>query len=94
MSQYKSQSKVQCSHKVMFINLIEHLMERLNNQIDHPLVDWIRHSTLLDVLTLRTADNDSDHYLMMAKVRKRLIVSKQTTHRLRKERFNLKKLNS
>jgi hypothetical protein len=30
---------------------------------------------------------------MMAKIRERLAVSKQTTHRIHMERFNLKKLN-
>jgi hypothetical protein len=35
----------------------------------------------------------SDHYLVVAKVRERLAVSKQTTHRVHMERFDLKKLN-
>jgi hypothetical protein len=39
------------------------------------------------------ADWDTDHYLVVAKVRERLAVNKQTMHRLYMERFNLKKLN-
>jgi hypothetical protein len=35
----------------------------------------------------------TDRYLLVAKFRERLAVSKQTTHRLHMERFNLKKLN-
>ncbi|PNF33543.1 hypothetical protein B7P43_G17402 [Cryptotermes secundus] len=35
----------------------------------------------------------TDHYLVVAKVRERLAVSKQTAHRVHMERFNLKKLN-
>jgi hypothetical protein len=35
----------------------------------------------------------ADHYPVVAKVRKRLAVSKQRTHRVHMERFNLKKLN-
>jgi hypothetical protein len=35
---------------------------------------------------------ETDHYLVVAKVRERLAVSKQTTHRLHMENFNLKKL--
>jgi hypothetical protein len=35
----------------------------------------------------------SDHYLVVAKIRERLAVSKQTTHRVHVERFSLKKLN-
>jgi hypothetical protein len=42
---------------------------------------------------LRAADCDTDHYLVVAKVRERLAVSKQTAHRVHMERFNLKKLN-
>jgi hypothetical protein len=35
---------------------------------------------------------DTDHYLVVAKVKERLAVSKQTTHRFHTETFNLKKL--
>jgi hypothetical protein len=52
-----------------------------------------RHSNILDVGSFRAADCDIDHYLVVAKVTERLAVSKQTTHRVRMERFNLKKLN-
>jgi hypothetical protein len=52
-----------------------------------------RHTNIRDVRPFRAADYDTDHYLMMAKVRERLAVSKQTTHRFHIERFNLKKLN-
>jgi phosphomevalonate kinase len=42
----------------------------------------------------RVADCDTDHYLVLlvAKVRERLAVNKQTMHRVQMERFNLKKL--
>jgi hypothetical protein len=33
------------------------------------------------------------YYLEVAKVRERVAVAKQTTHRVHTERFNLKKLN-
>jgi hypothetical protein len=57
------------------------------------LIDRRRNSSILDVRSFRAADCDSDHYLVVAKVRKRLAVSKRTTHRVHMERFNLKKLN-
>jgi hypothetical protein len=66
---------------------------RTHNQIDHTLVDRRWHSSILDVRSFRAADCDTDHYLVVAKVRERLAMSKQTTHGVHMERFNLKKLN-
>jgi hypothetical protein len=66
--------------------------EKIHNQIDHILIDRRRHSNLLDVLSFRAADCDTDHYMVVAKVRERLAENKQTTHRIHMERINLKKL--
>jgi hypothetical protein len=57
------------------------------------LIDKRRHSWICDVRSFRGADYDTDHYLAVAKVRERFAVSKQTTHRIHMQRFNLKKLN-
>jgi hypothetical protein len=48
-----------------------------HNQIDHILGDRRRHLNVLDVLSIRAADCDTDHYLLMAKARERLAVNKQ-----------------
>jgi hypothetical protein len=66
---------------------------KTHNQIDHILVDRRRHSNVLDVRSLRAADCDSDHYLVVAKVKERLAGNKQRSQRCHMERFNLKKLN-
>jgi hypothetical protein len=66
---------------------------KTQNQIDHILINRRRHSSILDVRAFRVADCDTDHYLVVAKVRERLAVSKQTAHRVHMERFSLKKLN-
>jgi endonuclease/exonuclease/phosphatase family metal-dependent hydrolase len=50
---------------------------KTRNQIDHILVDGRRHSNVLNVRSLREVDCDSDHYLVVAKVRERLAVKKQ-----------------
>jgi hypothetical protein len=66
---------------------------KMHNQIDHILIDRRWHSSILVVRSFRGADCDSDHYLVVAKVRERLAVSKQMVKKMDMERFNLKKLN-
>jgi hypothetical protein len=63
-----------------------------HNQIDHILVDRRRHSNILDVRLYGAADCDTDYYLVVTKIRERLAVNKQRSHRFQMERFNLKKL--
>ena len=57
------------------------------------MIDRRRQSSILDVRSFRGADCDNDHYLVVAKVRERLAVSKQAVQKLDGERFNLRKLN-
>jgi hypothetical protein len=64
-----------------------------DNHIDLNLRDRRRDSSVFDVRWFRAADCDSDHYLVVAKVRERLTVSKRTRHKVHMERFNLKKVN-
>jgi hypothetical protein len=66
---------------------------KTHNQIDHILIDRRQHSSLLYVRSFKAADCDTDHYLVLAKVRERLAMSKQTMCTFHMERFNLRKLN-
>jgi hypothetical protein len=62
-------------------------------QINHILIHKRNHSIVVDTWSFRAADCDTYHYLVGSKVRERLAVNKQRSHRFYMERFNLKKLN-
>jgi len=52
--------------------------EKTHNQIDHILTDGRWHSSILDIQSFKGADCDSDHYLVVAKFRKRFsVINKQ-----------------
>jgi len=54
---------------------------------------WRWQSSILEVRSRIGADCDTDHYLVVAKVRERLAVSKQGGRKFDGERFKLRKLN-
>jgi len=58
----------------------------MHNQIDHIMIDRKQHSSILDVRSFRGAECDTDPYLLVAKVRERLAVSKQEAQKFDGER--------
>jgi hypothetical protein len=56
------------------------------------LIHRRQHSSILDVRSSREADFDTDHYLVVTKIRERLPVSKRPVNNMDMNRFNLKKL--
>jgi hypothetical protein len=61
-----------------------------HNHIDHVSIDKRQHSNILDVCSFRGADCDIDHYLVVAKLRERISVSKGARQNSDLERFDLK----
>jgi hypothetical protein len=57
------------------------------------LIDKRRHSNILDVLSFRGADCDSDHYLVITKLRERISLSKRGRQKFDVEWFYLKELD-
>jgi hypothetical protein len=55
---------------------------KMHNKINHILIDRRRHSSIIDVRSFKAADCNTDHYLVVAKIRERLAVSKQKTQRV------------
>jgi hypothetical protein len=55
---------------------------KTHKQIDYILIDRRWHSSILDIQSFRGADCDTDHYLVVEKVRERLAVSKQAAQKL------------
>jgi hypothetical protein len=64
-----------------------------SSQLNHILINRRRHSSLLDISSFKAADCETDHYLVVTKVRERLALNEIRFHRFHMERFNLKKLN-
>jgi hypothetical protein len=65
---------------------------KTHNQVDHIFIERRRHSCILDVRSFRGADCDTDHYLVVAKLRERLALRKQVAQNFEGERFNPRKL--
>jgi hypothetical protein len=69
------------------------LTGRTHNQINHILRDRRWHSSIFDVGLFRGANCDTDHYLLVAKIRERLAGSKREAQKFDVERFNFRTLN-
>jgi hypothetical protein len=66
---------------------------KIHNQTDHTVIGRRWHSSTLDVRSFRGADCDTDHYLMVAKLREKLAASKESAQKFDGERFNLRTLS-
>jgi hypothetical protein len=90
-----SWSKVLYSHIATAINILGRLSpeRKTHYQTGHFLIERQRHSSVLDVQSFRAAEYETGNYLVVAKIRERLAVNKQSSRTFHMERFSLKKLN-
>jgi len=65
---------------------------KTHNHIAHILIERRWHSSILDVQSFTGVECDTDHFLVVAKVRVRLAVSKQAARKIDGDRFNLREL--
>jgi len=66
---------------------------KTHNQIDHILIDRRWHSNTIDVRSFRGVDCDTDHYLVVEKVKESLAVSQQAAQKFDVEIFNNRQLS-
>jgi hypothetical protein len=64
-----------------------------HGQLDRILIDWQRHSSILNVRSFGSADCHNDNYLVVANIREGPAVNKQGSQTFHMERFNLRKFN-
>jgi hypothetical protein len=65
---------------------------KTHNHTDHIWTDRRWHQSLLNVQPFRGADCNTDHYMVVARVRERPAVSKQETQKFDVETLNVRKL--
>ena len=73
--------RAQCSCTETFISTPGPLLIGRLSQIDQILIDRRWHLSMLDVQSFWGAECDTDHYLVVAKVKERLAVSKQAAQK-------------
>ena len=63
-----------------------------HNEIDHISIDKRRQSSIIDIRSFRGADCDTEHYLVIGKLRERLSVAKRIDQIVDIDRFDVRKL--
>lgn len=68
-------------------------MAKYKNQIDYVLVERRRHSNIMDIRVYRRAERDTDHQLVIIKVREKLCIANWKRKESKQLKFEEKKNN-
>jgi hypothetical protein len=63
-----------------------------NNQIDHILIDAGHENNMMDVRTYRGENADSNHYLVITRIRAKISRSKYVLNKEKTIRYNIRNL--
>jgi len=67
---------------------------KILNQIDHVSVDRRRHTNIMDVTSYRGVEGDTDHQLVITKVREKLYIVNRENKGSKQMKFQVKRLNN
>jgi len=64
------------------------------NQIDHVIIDRGRHTNIMDVSSYRGAEADTDHQLVIIKVREKLYIANRESKGFKQLKLEVKRLDN
>jgi hypothetical protein len=80
------------SHKKLHLATWRSPYGTKNNQTDHILIDARHKNNMIDVRTYRSANADSDHYLVITRIRAKSSRSKHVLNKEKTIRYNISNL--
>jgi endonuclease/exonuclease/phosphatase family metal-dependent hydrolase len=77
-------------HKNIHLTTRRSLDGKTTNQIDHVLIDARHNSNMMDVRSYKGANIDTDHYLVITRIRAKINTSKYNLNKAKCIRYNVR----